>query len=76
MMNFNEILEKTYDDIKNIEIRKFYTFFTQHIFDICSYDEDMGFFNETSILVFAELPIFHSIYVKMSFGKVVRKITT
>ena len=44
MMNFNEILEKTYDDIKNIEIRKFYTFFTQHIFDICSYDEDMGFF--------------------------------
>ena len=34
------------------------------------------FLNETSVLVFAELAIFHSIEIKTCLGKHVRKITT
>ena len=33
------------------------------------------FLNETSILVFVELAIFHHIYIRTSFGKIVGKIT-
>ena len=34
-----------------------------------------SFFNETLELVFAELAIFHSIYIRMKLRKIVRKIT-
>ena len=33
------------------------------------------FFTETLELVFAELAIFHSIYIRMKLRKIVRKIT-
>ena len=33
------------------------------------------FLNETSIIVFAELAMFHSVYIRMSLGKIVWKIT-
>ena len=33
------------------------------------------FLRETSILVFAKLAIFHSIWIRISFGKIARKIT-
>ena len=64
-MNFNEIFEKnvTYDDIKSDQKTKLYTLFRQYIFCYIFLGLRLGgfFWNETSIIVFAELAIFHSI---------------
>ena len=55
---------------------KLYTLFIQHIFFNISLGLRHGFFlNGTSMLVFAELAIFHYISIKTSLGKIVRRIT-
>ena len=60
-MNFNKIFEKnvTYNDIKSDKKTKPYTIFRQNILYIYSRVKAWIFFNKTSILDFAELPIFH-----------------
>ena len=59
-MNFNEVFGKnvTCDDIKSFQKTKLYTLFRNIFLRLMC-----GFFflNETSILVFAELAVFHSI---------------
>ena len=61
-MNFNKIFREnvTYDDIKIDYKTKLYTVFTE-FFELYSYRYHGFFFNETSILVFGKLEIFHSI---------------
>ena len=61
-MNFNKIFREnvTYDDIKIDYKTKLYTAFTE-FFELYSYGYHGFFFNETSILVFGKLEIFHSI---------------
>ena len=60
-MNFNKIFEKnvTYTDIKSDQKTKPYTIFRQNIFYIYSRVKVWIFLNETSVLDFAELAIFH-----------------
>ena len=62
MMNFNKIFREnvTYDDIKIDYKTKLYTVFTE-FFELYSYGYHGFFLNETSILIFGKLAIFHSI---------------
>ena len=64
-MNFEEINEKnaTYDEVKCDSKTK-----------LCNL-QVVYFLNETSILVFAKLAIFHFIEVTTSLGKIMTKIT-
>ena len=78
-MNFSEIFGKnvTYDDIKSDQKTKLY-FLQTGIFFLNIFLglwRGFHFLNETSMLVFAELAILHSILIRTSFGKIVRKIT-
>ena len=75
-MIFNEIPGKnvTYDtksDTKQSLVLTSNSIFLKHIFKVKAWI----FFNETSILVFAELAVFHFIHIRKSLGKTVRKIT-
>ena len=51
-------------------------YFSEYILRVKAWNFFFFFFlNETSILVFVELAIFHHIYIRTSFGKIVGKIT-
>ena len=67
-MNFNEISGKnvTYDDIKSDKKAKLDTLFRPYFSNL---------FLEL-ILAFSKLAIFHSISIRTSLRKIVRKITT
>ena len=77
-MNFSEIFGKNviYDDIKSDQKTKLYSLqavvFFKYIFRVMAW---ISFLNETSMLAFAELAILHSILIRTSFAKIVRKIT-
>ena len=70
-MNFNEISRKnvTYDDIKSDKKAKLDTLQTAYFFKLILR------INETPILAFSKLAIFHSISIRTSLRKIVRKIT-
>ena len=73
-INFHETFMKnvTYDDIKSdYALRYLQTkYFLKYIYRV----KEWIFLNITSILVFAELAIFHSIKIRTSLEKLVRKI--
>ena len=62
-MNFKEIFEKnvTYDDNQSDLKQRFALSSGSLFFEMCSLDKAWVFLNETSILVFVKLAIFHFI---------------
>ena len=61
--------------LKVTQKQSFALFSGSVFFEIYSSDKAWAFSNETSILVFAKLAIFHFIKVRTRLGKIVRKIT-